>query len=318
MKKIVKVLISLVLFISMFGLFNTQSASAAASFIKPNDGVYTSYFGWRDLDGNASNGKEDFHNGVDIAKGSSLAIKSAAAGKVTRVSYHSGYGNYIVIRHTISGKVYDTLYAHLSSTGVSVGQTVSQGTAIGIMGNTGASMGVHLHFEVHPNGYGGDATTVDPLPYLNGNIEVAPPPVVAIPHTYDGTWATLRTVSPTGGSTINTFAHVGYGLKGTLSTGSLFRVYDKQTATNGTDYFNIGAGGTWIHRDNSEVKPYVATAKYTSATHATPGGAKIGSLDPGDSYKTYDVVKLENGVVWYKVGDIGWVNGSYVDVVRVP
>ena len=55
----------------------------------------------------------------------------------------------IVINHNNG---YETLYAHLSSIDVSVGQTVPQGTKIGVMGSTGRSTGIHLHFEVLKNG----------------------------------------------------------------------------------------------------------------------------------------------------------------------
>lgn len=317
MQKLVKILASFVLLVSMVGLANTQVASAAASFIKPNDGPYTSYYGWRDLDGNPSNGKEDFHNGIDIAPGSSLSVKASASGEVTRVAYMTnGFGNYVILRHTVNGKLYDTLYAHLASTNVSVGQTVSQGSQIGIMGNTGASEGTHLHFQMHPNGYEGDKNSVDPYPYINGDIEEAPPAPTPIPHTYDGSWATLRTVSTTGNSTVNTYAHAGYGLNGTLPTGSLYKVYEKK-AYNGVDYFSV-ASSKWVHRNNSEVKPYVATAKYTSPTLDTPGGTKIDSLSPGDSYKTYEATTLSDGTTWYSLGSKGWVRASFVDVVRVP
>ena len=55
-----------------------------------------------------------------------------------------------------------TLYGHLSSVNVSVGQTVTQGQVIGYSGNTGNSYGAHLHFEVRVNG-----TAVDPMSYFN-------------------------------------------------------------------------------------------------------------------------------------------------------
>lgn len=89
------------------------------------------------------------HQGIDIARPSSRAIVAADNGVVTTTGYHSTYGNRVVITHNNG---YETLYAHLSSIEVSDGQTVPQGTKIGVMGSTGRSTGVHLHFEVLKNG----------------------------------------------------------------------------------------------------------------------------------------------------------------------
>jgi murein DD-endopeptidase MepM/ murein hydrolase activator NlpD len=90
-----------------------------------------------------------FHKGIDIARPSNRTIKAADNGKVVSAGYDGGYGNKIVIDHQNGLR---TVYAHLDSIGVSVGQTVSQGSAIGVMGSTGNSTGVHLHFEVYKNG----------------------------------------------------------------------------------------------------------------------------------------------------------------------
>ncbi|MEK5040644.1 peptidoglycan DD-metalloendopeptidase family protein [Sporosarcina sp. FSL K6-3457] len=98
------------------------------------------------------------HQGIDIARPTARTIKAADNGVVTTVGWHDTYGNRIVITHNNG---YETLYAHLSSIDVSVGQTVPQGTAIGIMGSTGRSTGVHLHFEVIKNG-----ANVDPMSVL--------------------------------------------------------------------------------------------------------------------------------------------------------
>ncbi|WP_318616556.1 peptidoglycan DD-metalloendopeptidase family protein [Sporosarcina sp. YIM B06819] len=89
------------------------------------------------------------HQGIDIARPSARTIKAADNGVVTAAGWQGAYGNRIVITHNNG---YETLYAHLSSIDVKVGQTVPQGTAIGIMGSTGRSTGVHLHFEVMKSG----------------------------------------------------------------------------------------------------------------------------------------------------------------------
>jgi LysM repeat protein len=88
------------------------------------------------------------YNGVDLGGGYGSTIRAAAGGKVIvakAAGWNGGYGNYIVIKHDNGTQ---TLYAHLSSVGVSVGDWVEQGQTIGGMGNSGKSTGTHLHFEV--------------------------------------------------------------------------------------------------------------------------------------------------------------------------
>lgn len=89
------------------------------------------------------------HAGIDIARPSSRTIKASDNGVVTAAGWGGSYGNRIIITHNNG---YETLYAHLSSINVKVGQTVAQGASIGVMGSTGRSTGVHLHFEVRKNG----------------------------------------------------------------------------------------------------------------------------------------------------------------------
>lgn len=96
-------------------------------------------------------------NGVDLVSydGVGAAVGAAAAGQVFFVKqgcalgYRAcggGYGNYVVINHSNGTQ---TLYGHLKSVLVRVGDQVSQGQVIGTEGNTGRSTGTHLHFEVH-------------------------------------------------------------------------------------------------------------------------------------------------------------------------
>ncbi len=72
----------------------------------------------------------------------------------------SGYGTYVIVDH---GRGLLTLYGHMAVVSVRSGQRVSRGQPIGVEGSTGASTGVHLHFEVRLGG-----TPVDPRPYLTG------------------------------------------------------------------------------------------------------------------------------------------------------
>lgn len=97
------------------------------------------------------------HTGVDIGAPNGTPVVSAGSGTVIASRFMSGYGNCIMIDH--GGKV--TVYAHLSSRGVSPGQSVSAGETIGYVGSTGMSTGAHLHFEVRVNG-----AVQNPLNYL--------------------------------------------------------------------------------------------------------------------------------------------------------
>ena len=103
------------------------------------------------------------HKGVDIGDvGYTTEIHAAKAGTVIVSQYSSSYGNYVVVSH---GSGNTTLYAHMSSRKVSVGQYVNQGDTLGITGSTGNSTGPHLHFEITENG-----VRIDPLKYLTGYV----------------------------------------------------------------------------------------------------------------------------------------------------
>lgn len=98
------------------------------------------------------------HTGIDIGAGMGARVTSAEWGIVRSAGVLGGYGNCIMVDH--GGGIW-TLYAHLSSIKVSVGQTVARGELIGLVGSTGLSTGPHLHFEVRDNG-----TPVNPLNWL--------------------------------------------------------------------------------------------------------------------------------------------------------
>lgn len=99
------------------------------------------------------------HTGIDLAAPKNSSIYATASGKVTFSGWQSGYGINVVVDH---GYGYKTRYAHLSKSEVAVGQELRRGEQLGLMGATGNTTGVHLHYEVIYRGH-----TVDPMIYLS-------------------------------------------------------------------------------------------------------------------------------------------------------
>lgn len=88
------------------------------------------------------------HNGVDIGAPYGANVMAAAAGTVRAASWNGSRGLTVIIEHPISGSnmSYFSYYQHLSSVDVSVGKSVSAGSVIGKVGNSGGDYGTHLHF----------------------------------------------------------------------------------------------------------------------------------------------------------------------------
>ncbi|WP_190037239.1 M23 family metallopeptidase [Streptomyces fructofermentans] len=104
------------------------------------------------------------HTGIDFHAASGTAVHSVGAGTVVEAGWGGAYGNQIVVR--MNDGTY-TQYGHLSSIGVSVGQTVAPGAQIGLSGATGNVTGAHLHFEARTSAeYGSD---IDPIGYLRSH-----------------------------------------------------------------------------------------------------------------------------------------------------
>ena len=122
------------------------AVSATGSFVWPTHGRITQMYSW-------------FHKADDIANDIGTQVVAADSGVVTHASWdNTGYGNMIMVDH---GNGYVTLYAHLSAYSVKLGDHVTRGSQIGLMGSTGHSTGPHLHFEIRKGG-----VQVDPLGYL--------------------------------------------------------------------------------------------------------------------------------------------------------
>lgn len=122
----------------------------------PASGRITSAFGGRS---SPTEGASSNHQGIDIGAPTGSSILAAASGSVVIATYSASAGNYVMINH--GGGVY-TVYMHMNSIGVSVGQSVSQGQQIGTVGSTGYSTGPHLHFGIRSNG-----TYVNPTAYVS-------------------------------------------------------------------------------------------------------------------------------------------------------
>jgi murein DD-endopeptidase MepM/ murein hydrolase activator NlpD len=101
---------------------------------------------------------EACHPGIDIGVSAGTPIRAADSGRIVIAGWTGGYGNYTCIQHTAS---LSSCYGHQSVIKVSVGQNVSQGQVIGLVGCTGLCFGDHLHFEVRING-----AVTNPLNYL--------------------------------------------------------------------------------------------------------------------------------------------------------
>ena len=124
------------------------------NYIMPTRGVITSGYGWR---------WGRLHQGIDIANGIDTPIYASKSGKVIWTGNNgNGYGNYIIIRHQGGEK---TLYAHLDTIKVKIGQQVKQEELIATMGSTGYATGPHLHFEIHKS-INGNTIAIDPMNVL--------------------------------------------------------------------------------------------------------------------------------------------------------
>lgn len=89
------------------------------------------------------------HTGMDFSAPTGTEIYATGNGVVKSAEYDRGYGYHVVIDH---GFGYQTLYGHMSKMKVKVGQKLSRGEVIGLIGNTGTSTAPHLHYEVIKNG----------------------------------------------------------------------------------------------------------------------------------------------------------------------
>ncbi|MEH7674714.1 M23 family metallopeptidase [Bacillus sp. FSL K6-4563] len=126
-------------------------AQETSEWVEPIKGEVTDLFGTRG----------GSHMGLDIAAPEGESIFAASEGEVSRSYVSATYGEVVFIQHPNG---YETVYAHLHERFVKKGDHVEAGQPIGIIGNTGASRGTHLHFEVHRGHWSvSKEDAVDPL-----------------------------------------------------------------------------------------------------------------------------------------------------------
>jgi len=137
---------------------NERIRYRATPTIWPAAGTITSSYGYRfsPFGGEDS----DFHSGLDISNQIGSPIFATADGVVRHIGWAPGYGKAVLLDH---GFGYSTLYGHVNDFKVKEGQRVSRGQVIALMGRTGRTTGVHVHYEVWIEG-----KAVNPMPYLRG------------------------------------------------------------------------------------------------------------------------------------------------------
>ncbi|GGD50886.1 M23 family metallopeptidase [Lacimicrobium alkaliphilum] len=120
-----------------------------------NSGWLSSYYGVRK---DPFSGMPAMHKGIDFAGSEGDDVVATGAGLVTWAGERYGYGNLVEIEH---GNGLITRYGHNKSLEVHVGDVVTKGQVIGVMGSTGRSTGPHVHYEVLKKG-----KQIDPLPFV--------------------------------------------------------------------------------------------------------------------------------------------------------
>lgn len=294
---------------------NTKTVNAAPGWVLPVSSGYTMTNGFSRQSGPSD---RPYHLGIDVVT-NDRKIFAAANGVVKYSGFTNGNGQHIVIEHN---GVY-SLYSHLSERWVNVGQTVSAGQQIGVMGSTGNSTGTHLHFAImntfssDPWGYGASSNSsqityggiifYNPLNYINnsgGNPD--PNPSFTANARVQGDFLYVRDAN---GSIIQ-------GRR--VDDGDKIRVikinYDKQLAYVQYPTAN-GSREGWVTNATNIIK-YYYQGEYHNGSTPEPvydeNGTKIGSLDPREAATP---LYRQNGRLYvvYATSKGGNTKGGFVD-----
>jgi murein DD-endopeptidase MepM/ murein hydrolase activator NlpD len=212
------------------------------------------------------------HEGVDLFAPSGANIYAAADGEVYQVGHPKKhpYGLQIRIKHEFNGKIYHTVYAHLSDVVVESGQKVAAGELIGRADNTGNSFGSHLHLTLKIEGEktpGYPDGIVDPWPYLKeADVKPSPPPAPESPS---------EPLPPPSGLTVYTTAQLNLraqpatdsAIRASLPAGEPLSVLGDANQVRG----KIGRQDEWLQVQTASGLPgYVAAWYVQSLEQAFP------------------------------------------------
>jgi murein DD-endopeptidase MepM/ murein hydrolase activator NlpD len=127
----------------------------------------SSYFGYRSCAGCST-----FHSGIDFTPGAGFPVEAIADGVVVSSPVADGsWGVHVTLEHNVDGVIFRSSYAHMQtgSMTLSMGDTVTRGQVLGLVGSTGQSNGAHLHFVIQ------DAARnlLNPLPWMTAHVNIA-------------------------------------------------------------------------------------------------------------------------------------------------
>lgn len=143
-------------------------------------------YGWRK---HPITGRRKFHHGVDVAMPVGTELVAPADGVIVHKGNGASGGYTLIVKHADD---LFTVYYHLAKPShLLKGTRVQRGETIAQSGNTGASTGPHLHWEVRKSRRWGDTT--DPIPYLQGAPSVVPAPLKVDGRLGRNTWKAWQT-----------------------------------------------------------------------------------------------------------------------------
>ncbi|WP_418275218.1 SH3 domain-containing protein [Isoptericola jiangsuensis] len=287
-----------------------QAATVVTPPLADDTYVLSSYYGPRCMPVRSSS---TFHLGQDMGAGSGTDVRAIAKGKVTKAGAVRGFGQWVVIDHTIGGTTYSSLYAHVldGDKRVKVGQTVKKGQHIADVGSTGTSSSPHLHLEIWKGGYG-KGSTVDPLSFLKGQgVDLTKRSV----RNYTRSTPSSCSYYTAGKVRLRSGPGTGYATLRTLQ--SNVRITGKPGAGSGEWRKVTRSGKTgWVHRDYVSPSYTSQGTRYTLTTlnmrsKATTSSRVVRRL-PADARLT---MLREIKGSWQRVrygSTNGWVHARYI------